>query len=480
VISLAVDNAWAPCRVEPTLWGLSVEELHDRLWASAGVRVVRRGCAEGAAPARGGRFLLVGRHDLVMLPKGATSERVGREGLLFLRLSGERKSLFVERVVTGPAGEFRRFERDYRGGRVRHGKCAVTTDAELARRWREAPAGAGAWRRLREEVCAAQCGVRSVAGRLFDSRSEEDVLEFARGAVVAWPQPGSAVPGLTRLGQGVWGMGDSEISSSAALLGGVWLGRKRTIGPEATVVGAGVFWDEAPEGATRWGDCLWSRGSGLPLGEDRRWDPREGSWPRVFGKRLFDIVFALCGLILTLPLYPVVMLAIWLEDGGPCFYGHRREGRGGREFLCWKFRSMRKDADRMKAQLREVNQADGPQFFIPNDPRLTKVGALLRRFDLDELPQFWNVLRGEMSVVGPRPSPHGENQFCPEWREARLSVRPGMTGLWQVKRTRQAGSDFQEWIQYDMEYVESAGWGLDLWVLGRTIYYLVSKKGALK
>jgi lipopolysaccharide/colanic/teichoic acid biosynthesis glycosyltransferase len=196
----------------------------------------------------------------------------------------------------------------------------------------------------------------------------------------------------------------------------------------------------------------------------------------VRGKRAFDILFALLGLLITLPLYPVVMLAIWLDDGGPIFYGHRREGRGGREFRCWKFRSMRQDADRLKAQLQGVNQADGPQFFIKNDPRLTRVGAWLRRFDLDELPQFWNVLRGDMSVVGPRPSPHAENQFCPEWREARLSVRPGITGLWQVKRTRRAGSDFQEWIQYDMEYVDSAGWGVDLWVLGRTILYFLNKK----
>jgi len=100
---------------------------------------------------------------------------------------------------------------------------------------------------------------------------------------------------------------------------------------------------------------------------------------------------------------------------------------------------MRKDAEELKAKLKAQNQADGPQFFIDNDPRLTSVGKVLRKYNLDELPQFINVLRGHMSVVGPRPSPRHENQYCPPWREARLSVRPGITGLWQIHRTRVRG-----------------------------------------
>jgi lipopolysaccharide/colanic/teichoic acid biosynthesis glycosyltransferase len=141
---------------------------------------------------------------------------------------------------------------------------------------------------------------------------------------------------------------------------------------------------------------------------------------------------------------------------------------GGKPFPCLKFRSMRKDAEKIKAQLAAQNQADGPQFFIENDPRLTRVGRLLRALDLDELPQFFNVLAGHMSLVGPRPSPFEENQFCPPWREARLSVRPGITGLWQVKRSRLEGLDFQEWIKYDLQYVENAGWRLDLVILWQT------------
>ncbi len=170
------------------------------------------------------------------------------------------------------------------------------------------------------------------------------------------------------------------------------------------------------------------------------------------------------------------MLAIWLEDGRPFFFGHVRETRGGREFPCIKFRSMRKDAEQIKAQLgQKKNQADGPQFFMENDPRLTRVGRFIRKYNLDELPQFWNVLTGDMSIVGPRPSPHKENQYCPPWREARLSVRPGITGLWQVKRTRRAGTDFQEWIKYDLEYVEKRYWWMDLRIIWQTVANMLGK-----
>ena len=129
----------------------------------------------------------------------------------------------------------------------------------------------------------------------------------------------------------------------------------------------------------------------------------------------------------------------------------------------------------MKAELAAKNQADGPQFFIENDPRLLRCGGFLRKFQLDELPQFWNVLVGHMSVVGPRPSPDKENQYCPTWREARLSVRPGVTGLWQVQRTRQPQTDFQEWIKYDLEYVQRASFRLDVWIILNTVKRLLGR-----
>jgi len=119
------------------------------------------------------------------------------------------------------------------------------------------------------------------------------------------------------------------------------------------------------------------------------------------------------------------------------------------------------------------NLCDGPQVLIKNDPRVTRVGSILRSFQIDEVPQFWNVLLGDMSVVGPRPSPEAENQYCPTWREVRLSVRPGITGRWQTERTRAEGKDFQEWIQYDIEYVQRAGFWYDLYLCVRTVWVLL-------
>jgi lipopolysaccharide/colanic/teichoic acid biosynthesis glycosyltransferase len=183
-----------------------------------------------------------------------------------------------------------------------------------------------------------------------------------------------------------------------------------------------------------------------------------------------DLAGAVAFMLLTLPLYPLIVLAIKVNSpGGPAFYAHRRQGRGGRVFNCWKFRTMVPNADEIKRQLMGENEVDGPQFKIKHDPRIFFVGRVLRRFNVDEWPQFWNVLTGEMSLVGPRPSPEQENQMCPAWREARLSVRPGITGLWQVSRQRQEETDFQEWIYYDVQYVKRQSLWLDLKILVRTL-----------
>src|SRR5450432_1845901 len=144
-----------------------------------------------------------------------------------------------------------------------------------------------------------------------------------------------------------------------------------------------------------------------------------------------------------------------------------------REFSLIKFRSMRKNAEQLRRDLTRQNKADGPQFYMPGDPRITRVGRIIRRWNIDEIPQFVNVFLGHMSLVGPRPSPRSENQFCPPWREARLSVRPGITGLWQVMRTRSDGLDFQEWIRYDLQYVERANWRTDLRIIFKTFHVLM-------
>lgn len=179
-------------------------------------------------------------------------------------------------------------------------------------------------------------------------------------------------------------------------------------------------------------------------------------------KRAFDIVTSATVLLLMLPVFAFVGAGIVMTDGRPVFFRHRRQSRGGAPFGCLKFRTMTTNASSALADIKSLNQCDGPQVFIPNDPRITRFGAALRALNIDEIPQFWNVLKGDMSIVGPRPSPDAENQLCPAWRDLRLSVRPGVTGLWQLKRTRAPGQDFQEWIQYDIEYVRNASFLLDL------------------
>jgi len=186
-------------------------------------------------------------------------------------------------------------------------------------------------------------------------------------------------------------------------------------------------------------------------------------------KRAMDIVGSLMFLAFSLPLYPFIAVAIKINSPGPVFYGHVRQGRGGKNFKCWKFRTMVTNADEIKAKLLAQNEVDGPQFKIKRDPRIFWLGSWLRRLNIDEWPQFFNVLFGDMSIVGPRPSPDKENQMCPAWREARLSVRPGITGLWQVSRKREVETDFQEWIYYDVQYVKKQSLWLDMKILLKTV-----------
>jgi len=188
-----------------------------------------------------------------------------------------------------------------------------------------------------------------------------------------------------------------------------------------------------------------------------------------FTKRAMDIVCSLLFLTFTLPFYPFIALAIKMNSPGPVFFSHLRQGRGGKNFKCWKFRTMATNADAIKDELMEQNEVDGPQFKIKRDPRIFWVGSWLRKLNIDEWPQFFNVLIGDMSIVGPRPSPDRENQMRPAWREARLSVRPGITGLWQVSRKREVETDFQEWIYYDVQYVKKQSIWLDIKILVKTV-----------
>ena len=202
------------------------------------------------------------------------------------------------------------------------------------------------------------------------------------------------------------------------------------------------------------------------------------TWPRFSYagcfKRIADIVAAIVVLILFAPILPIIALVIKLTSRGPVFFKDARQGLHGKAFNCMKFRTMLLGADKMQDKLRIVNKVDGPQFKMADDPRLSAVGGFLRDTYIDEIPQFFNVLLGQMSVVGPRPSPEFENTLCPSWRDARLSARPGITGLWQVCRTRQPMKDFQEWIHYDTKYVRDLKLRMDLWICWQTTRKLVN------
>ena len=194
------------------------------------------------------------------------------------------------------------------------------------------------------------------------------------------------------------------------------------------------------------------------------------------GKRLFDALAAAIGLILLAPIIALIALAIRLDSPGPVIYRSRRVGEGGRVFRFYKFRSMVRDAEALRAALNHLNEVEGPVFKIQRDPRATRVGAWLRRTSVDELPQLWNVLKGDMSLVGPRPPiPEEVVQYEP-WQLRRLSVRPGITCLWQV--SGRSGVSFDEWMRMDMEYVERRSFRTDLSILLRTIPAVLSRRGA--
>lgn len=189
-------------------------------------------------------------------------------------------------------------------------------------------------------------------------------------------------------------------------------------------------------------------------------------------KEMFDRAAAAAGLALLSPLLALIAILIKLDSRGPILFADLRETKGGRQFNCWKFRTMRVGAAGEQFDLASKNQMDGPQFKMNRDPRITRIGRWLRKVSLDELPQLLNVVTGSMSLVGPRPSPFRENQICVPWREARLSVLAGITGLWQVSRDERRNGDFHQWIHYDLLYVRNCSWSVDLKILLATVWTL--------
>jgi lipopolysaccharide/colanic/teichoic acid biosynthesis glycosyltransferase len=346
-------------------------------------------------------------------------------------------------------------------------------------------------------------------GSAFDLSTEAGLLGLNRGAVLGTTLRTRHASGRRREDFSIWAGPDSSIDPQCRLYGPIVVHSGARIEPEAVVIGPAVlgprahvgrgalvcqcvFWPGARVGA---GVCMIRRvltgqaqtsaapnrstltGSPQPAGNSRtqrNMRPRRrsmsgrcapgGRWyPKL--KRAIDFSAALVGLIALAPLLAVTGLLIKVTSRGPLLFRHEREGLHGRVFRCWKFRTMIERAHSQQRALYVQSTVDGPQFRMPNDPRVTRLGRLLRAANIDELPQLYNVLRGDMSLIGPRPSPFRENQICIPWRKARLSVRPGITGLWQVCRRERDAGDFHQWIYFDVLYVRHLSLWLDLRIL---------------
>jgi exopolysaccharide biosynthesis polyprenyl glycosylphosphotransferase len=194
-------------------------------------------------------------------------------------------------------------------------------------------------------------------------------------------------------------------------------------------------------------------------------------------KRLFDVVGASIGILLLSPVMLAIALLIKLTSPGPVLFVQRRAGLRGKPFGCFKFRTMRPTAEAEKQQLMKLNELSGPAFKIKDDPRVTPIGKVLRETSLDELPQFFNVLLGQMSLVGPRPPSLDEVSRYKPHHLRRLSVVPGISGLWQVSG-RSSIADFEKWVALDLEYIDSWSLRLDVEILLRTVPAVVFRKGA--
>jgi len=203
---------------------------------------------------------------------------------------------------------------------------------------------------------------------------------------------------------------------------------------------------------------------------------RHKEW-QILVKRLFDIAFSGFMIILLTPLLLFIALAIKLQDGGPIFYRWKVVGFNKEKFTGYKFRTMVVDADRLKAKLEAQNEMKGAVFKIRNDPRITIVGRYLRKFSLDELPQLWSVLKGDMSIVGPRPPLETELPRFDSWHRRKLAVKPGLTCLWQISG-RSGITDFDEWVKLDLAYIDNWTLWLDFKILMKTIPAVLLGRGA--
>lgn len=196
----------------------------------------------------------------------------------------------------------------------------------------------------------------------------------------------------------------------------------------------------------------------------------------VFFKRSLDILGSIIGLVLLSPIFFIVSALIKIESNGPIFFVQKRVGVNGKEFNMYKFGSMVVNAEKLKEKLKNKNEMSGPMFKIKDDPRITKIGKFIRKTSIDELPQLVNVLKGEMSLVGPRPSLPSEVKEFKSWMLRRLDVKPGITCYWQVMGRNRIG--FEDWMKLDVKYVEDRSFWLDIKLIFNTFFVLFGDENA--
>lgn len=194
-------------------------------------------------------------------------------------------------------------------------------------------------------------------------------------------------------------------------------------------------------------------------------------------KRLMDILGSIVGILISIPIIAVVAIPLKLESKGPLFFKQKRVGLNGRVFSIYKLRSMYQDAEQRKKELMDKNEMQGFMFKVDDDPRITRVGRFIRRTSIDELPQFWNVLRGQMSLVGTRPPTLDEYERYQSHHKRRLSMKPGITGLWQVSG-RSDIKDFEEVVRLDVWYIDNWSLKLDVKLLFKTVGVVLRRTGA--
>jgi len=194
-------------------------------------------------------------------------------------------------------------------------------------------------------------------------------------------------------------------------------------------------------------------------------------------KRIMDIMGGIVGMLIMCIAFVFVAPAIWIEDKGPVFFSQQRVGKNGRIFKIYKFRSMYTDAEERKKELMANNEMSGAMFKMKDDPRITKIGKFIRKTSIDELPQFFNILKGDMSLVGTRPPTIDEVKVYENWHRRRLSIKPGLTGLWQVSGRNQI-NDFDDVVKYDLEYIDNWSVLLDIKLIIKTIFVVFKGTGS--